>query len=79
MLAAVIALFCPLSWWCSRCGGQFCSYRGEAVMTEYERMLLAINSANLTANIENVSINEDILERQKRHEGDNAKIIALLT
>lgn len=48
-------------------------------MTEYERMLLAINSANLTANIENVSINEDILERQKRHEGDNAKIIALLT
>lgn len=48
-------------------------------MTEYERMLLAINSANLTANIENVSINEDVLERQKRHEGDNAKIIALLT
>lgn len=48
-------------------------------MTEYERMLLAINSANLTANIENVSINEDILERQKRHEGDNAKIIALFT
>ena len=48
-------------------------------MTEYERMLLAINSANLTANIENVSINEDILERQKRHEGDNAKIIGLLT
>lgn len=48
-------------------------------MTEYERMLFAINSANLTANIENVSINEDILERQKRHEGDNAKIIALLT
>lgn len=48
-------------------------------MTEYERMLLAINSANLTANIENVSINEDILARQKRHEGDNAKIIALLT
>lgn len=48
-------------------------------MTEYERMILAINSANLTANIENVSINEDILERQKRHDGDNAKIIALLT
>ena len=48
-------------------------------MTENERMLLAINSANLTANIENVSINEDILERQKRYEGDNAKIIALLT
>lgn len=48
-------------------------------MTEYERMLFAINSANLTANIENVSINEDILERQKRHDGDNAKIIALLT
>ena len=47
-------------------------------MTEYERMLLAINSANLTANIENVCINEDILERQKRHDGDNAKIIALL-
>lgn len=48
-------------------------------MTEYERMLFAINSANLTANIENVSINEDILKRQKRHDGDNAKIIALLT
>ena len=48
-------------------------------MTEYERMLFAINSANLTANIENVSINEDILERQKRHEGDNGKIIALFT
>lgn len=48
-------------------------------MTEYERMLLEINSANLTANIENVSINEDILKRQKRHDGDNAKIIALLT
>ena len=48
-------------------------------MAEYDRMLLAINSANLTANIENVSINEDILERQKRHDGDNAKIIALLT
>ena len=48
-------------------------------MTEYERMILAINSANLTANIENVSINEDILERQKRNDGDNAKIIALLT
>ena len=42
-------------------------------------MLLEINSANLTANIENVSINEDILERQKRHDGDNAKIIALFT
>ena len=48
-------------------------------MTEYERMLLAINSSNLTANLENVSINEDILARQKRHEGDNATIIALLT
>ena len=47
-------------------------------MTEYERMLLAINSANLTANIENVSINDYILELQKRHDGDNAKIIALL-
>ena len=31
-------------------------------MAEYDRMLLAINSANLTASIENVSINEDILE-----------------
>ena len=47
-------------------------------MAEYDRMLLAINSANLTASIENVSINEDILERQKRHDGDNSKIIALL-
>lgn len=48
-------------------------------MTEYERVLLAINSSNLAANLENVSINEDILARQIRHEGDNAKIIALLT
>lgn len=48
-------------------------------MTEYERILLAINSSNLTANLENVSINEDILARQKRHEGDNATIITLLT
>ena len=48
-------------------------------MTEYERMLLTISSANLTENIDNVSINEDILERKKRHDGDNAKIIALLT
>ena len=47
-------------------------------MTDYERILLAINSSNLTANLENVSINEDILERQKWHKGDNAKIIALL-
>lgn len=48
-------------------------------MTEYERILLAINSSNLAANLENVSINEDILARQIQHEGDNAKIIALLT
>ena len=47
-------------------------------MTEYERILLSINSSNLTANLENASINEDILERQKRHDGDKAKIIALL-
>jgi hypothetical protein len=46
---------------------------------EYRSKLLAINSANLAANIENVAINTDILERQKRHEYDNNKIIALLT
>ncbi len=48
-------------------------------MTDYERTLLTINSANLAANVENVSINEDILARQKRHEKDNDVIIALLT
>lgn len=48
-------------------------------MTDYERTLLTINSANLAANMENVSINEDILARQKRHEKDNDVIIALLT
>lgn len=42
-------------------------------MTEYERLLLSINSANLTANIENVSINEKILEEKR----DN-RIVALL-
>lgn len=48
-------------------------------MTEYERLLLSINSANLAANIENVGINEDILARSKRHENDNDAIISLLT
>lgn len=48
-------------------------------MTEYERLLLSINSANLAANIENVGINEDILARSKRHESDNDVIISLLT
>lgn len=48
-------------------------------MTDYERTLLTINSANLAANVENVSINEDILARQRRHEKDNDVIIALLT
>lgn len=48
-------------------------------MTDYERTLLTINSANLAANVENVSINEDILSRQRRHEKDNDVIIALLT
>lgn len=48
-------------------------------MTEYERLLLSINSANLAANIENVGINEDILARSKRHENDNDVVISLLT
>lgn len=48
-------------------------------MTEYERLLLSVNSANLAANIENVGINEDILARSKRHENDNDVIISLLT
>lgn len=47
-------------------------------MTEYERALLAINSSNLAANVENVTINEQLLYSNKRHEGDSARIIALL-
>lgn len=47
-------------------------------MTEYERALLAINSSNLAANVENVTINEQLLDSNKRHEGDSARIIALL-
>lgn len=41
--------------------------------------MLSVNSANLAANVENVSINEDILARSKRHESDNDVIISLLT
>ena len=39
-------------------------------MTEYERLLLSINSANLAANLENVSINEKILafNKERREE-----------
>lgn len=47
-------------------------------MTEYERALLAINSSNLAANVENVTINEQLLDSNKRHEGDSARIIAIL-
>lgn len=48
-------------------------------MTDYERLLVSINSANLTANLENVAINEEILKRNNRHEKDNDIIISLLT
>lgn len=46
---------------------------------QYYRTLLSINAANLTANLENVNINKDILSRQRRHEHDNDEIISLLT
>lgn len=49
------------------------------MMTDYERLLVSINSANLTANLENVTINEEILKRNNRHEKDNDIIISLLT
>lgn len=49
------------------------------MMTDYERLLVSINSANLTANLENVAINEEILKRNNRHEKDNDIIISLLT
>lgn len=49
------------------------------MMTDYERLLVSINSANLTANLENVAINEKILKRNNRHEKDNDIIISLLT
>lgn len=48
-------------------------------MTDYERLSVGINSANLTANLENVAINEEILKRNNRHEKDNDIIISLLT
>lgn len=48
-------------------------------MTDYERLLVSINSANLTTNLENVAINEEILKRNNRHEKDNDIIIGLLT
>lgn len=49
------------------------------MMTDYERLLVGINSANLTTNLENVAINEEILKRNNRHEKDNDIIIGLLT
>ena len=48
-------------------------------MTDYERLLVSINSANLTTNLENVAINEEILKCNNRHEKDNDIIIGLLT
>lgn len=48
-------------------------------MTDYERALLSINSANLTANLENMEINQELLQRSRQHEGDNARIVDLLT
>ena len=47
-------------------------------MTDYERALLSINSANLTANLENMQINQELLHRNRQHESDNARIILLL-
>lgn len=47
-------------------------------MTLYERLLLTINSANLSTNLENVRINEEIAARSRAHEHDNDKIIDLL-
>lgn len=46
---------------------------------DYYRAIIGINSANLAANMQNVEINQEILKRQKTHEYDNDKIIALLT
>ena len=43
------------------------------MITEYERLLLSINSANLAANLENVNINEKILAN--KYDG---RIISLL-
>ena len=47
-------------------------------MTVYEHLLMAINSANLSANLENVRLNEEIAARSKAHEHDNDRIIDLL-
>lgn len=46
---------------------------------DYYRAIIGINSANLAANMQNVEVNQEILKRQKTHEYDNDKIIALLT
>ena len=48
-------------------------------MNAYESMLLGINSANLSANLENVRINEEIAARSQAHEHDSDQIIPLLT
>lgn len=48
-------------------------------MTAYEHLLIAINSANLSANLESVSLNEEIAKRSRAHEHDNDRIISLLT
>ena len=44
-------------------------------MDAYSRELLAINSANLAANLENVRVNEEIISRGK---AADAQIILLL-
>lgn len=47
-------------------------------MTWYDVVLLIINSMNLDANLENVQINEELINRSREHEKDNEKIINLL-
>lgn len=48
------------------------------MQADYNSAIIAINSANLTANVRNVEINEQLLKSNKRHENDNDRIISLL-
>lgn len=48
-------------------------------MTEYEALLLCINSANLATNMENVKMNQELVQRSREHEHDNDTIIRLLS
>ena len=47
-------------------------------MNAYEHLLMAINTANLSANLENVKLNEEIAARSRAHENDGDEIIGLL-